>query len=73
MQLMKKPELVLPAGSLQKLRYALAYGADAVYAGLPETSLRANLNDFDLPMLIEAVKYTRGMGKNIRHPQSVRP
>jgi putative protease len=62
---MKKPELVLPAGSLQKLRYALAYGADAVYAGLPETSLRANLNDFDLPMLIEAVKYTRGMGKKI--------
>jgi U32 family peptidase len=38
--LLKKPELLLPAGSPEKLRYAVAYGADAVYLGLPMTSLR---------------------------------
>lgn len=36
----KKPELLLPAGSPEKLRYAVAYGADAVYLGLPMASLR---------------------------------
>jgi putative protease len=65
MSLVKKPELVLPAGSIEKLRYALAFGADAVYAGLPETSLRANLNYFDLSTLIEAVEYTHSIGKKI--------
>lgn len=35
-----KPELLLPAGSPEKLRYAVAYGADAVYLGLPMASLR---------------------------------
>ncbi len=38
---MKTPELLLPAGSLEKMRYAYAYGADAVYAGQPRYSLRA--------------------------------
>jgi putative protease len=35
------PELILPAGSLEKLKFACAYGADAVYAGMPKFSLRA--------------------------------
>lgn len=35
-----KPELLLPAGDVEKLRYAIAYGADAVYLGLPVASLR---------------------------------
>ncbi len=35
-----KPELLLPAGSPEKLKYAIAYGADAVYLGLPMASLR---------------------------------
>lgn len=35
----KKPELLLPAGSLTKLKTAFLYGADAVYAGIPEMSL----------------------------------
>lgn len=35
-----KPELLLPAGSPEKLQYAIAYGADAVYLGLPMASLR---------------------------------
>lgn len=40
------PELLVPAGTLRNLRYALAYGADAVYAGLPRYSLRVRNNDF---------------------------
>ncbi len=42
----KKPELLLPAGTLKNMRYAYAYGADAVYAGQPRYSLRARNNDF---------------------------
>ena len=41
-----KPELLLPAGTLRNMRYAFAYGADAVYAGQPRYSLRARNNDF---------------------------
>jgi putative protease len=40
------PELLSPAGTLRSLRYALAYGADAVYAGLPRYSLRVRNNEF---------------------------
>jgi len=43
---MKKPELLSPAGTLKNMRYALAYGADAVYAGMPRYSLRVRNNDF---------------------------
>ena len=43
---MKRPELLSPAGTLRNLRYAFAYGADAVYAGLPRYSLRVRNNDF---------------------------
>ena len=42
------PELLSPAGTLRNMRYAFAYGADAVYAGLPRYSLRVRNNDFDL-------------------------
>ncbi len=37
---MFKPELLSPAGTLKNMRYAFAYGADAVYAGQPRYSLR---------------------------------
>jgi putative protease len=40
------PELLAPAGTLKNMRYAFAYGADAVYAGLPRYSLRVRNNDF---------------------------
>jgi putative protease len=43
---MKKPELLAPAGSLKAMRHAFAYGADAVYAGLPKYSLRVRNNSF---------------------------
>ncbi len=38
---MKKPELLLPAGSMEKMEYAIRYGADAVYLGMVDFSLRA--------------------------------
>ncbi|MGD8842668.1 MAG: tRNA 5-hydroxyuridine modification protein YegQ [Gammaproteobacteria bacterium] len=44
---MKAPELLAPAGTLRNLRYAIAYGADAVYAGMPRYSLRVRNNDFN--------------------------
>ena len=43
---MKAPELLAPAGTLRNLRYAMAFGADAVYAGMPRYSLRVRNNDF---------------------------
>ena len=45
---MFKPELLSPAGSLKNMRYAFAYGADAVYAGQPRYSLRVRNNEFSL-------------------------
>jgi putative protease len=42
----KRPELLAPAGTLRNMRYAFAYGADAVYAGMPRYSLRVRNNDF---------------------------
>jgi U32 family peptidase len=42
-----RPELLSPAGSLKNMRYAFAYGADAVYAGQPRYSLRVRNNEFD--------------------------
>lgn len=52
---MKNPELLAPAGTLQHMRAAFAYGADAVYAGLPRYGLRVRENDFDLDGLKLAI------------------
>ncbi|MEJ2310167.1 MAG: tRNA 5-hydroxyuridine modification protein YegQ [Gammaproteobacteria bacterium] len=43
---MRTPELLSPAGTIRNMRYAFAYGADAVYAGMPRYSLRVRNNDF---------------------------
>ena len=62
---MKRPELLLPAGDFEKLKFAFEYGADAVYAGVPMFSLRARENDFDVQLINEAVDYTHKLGKKI--------
>lgn len=62
---MKKPELLMPAGSLEKLKYALAFGADAVYAGVPYFSLRARENEFRLDELREGIAYAHSHGKKL--------
>jgi len=57
-------ELLSPAGTLKNMRYALAYGADAVYAGQPRYSLRVRQNDFDkLDNLARGIKETHIQGK----------
>jgi len=58
-------ELLLPAGNFEKLKYAFAYGADAVYAGVPRYSLRTRENDFRKESLVEAMAYTHDLGKQI--------
>ncbi len=70
---MKKTELLAPAGNMQKLKYALAYGADAVYAGVPMFSLRTKENKFDLSFLKEAVDYCRKKGKKIYFTTNIMP
>jgi len=58
-------ELLAPAGSLEKLKYGLEFGADAVYAGLPGFSLRARINKFDERNIIEAINYAHSKNKKI--------
>lgn len=61
---MKTPELLAPAGTLRNLRYAIAYGADAVYAGMPRYSLRVRNNDFNrLENLAEGIGHVHTRGK----------
>ena len=60
-----KPELLAPAGSLEKMKYALEFGADAVYAGLPNFSLRARINKFDEKNINEAINYAHCKNKKI--------
>ncbi|MFN8673886.1 MAG: U32 family peptidase C-terminal domain-containing protein [Candidatus Sericytochromatia bacterium] len=54
---MKKPELLCPAGNLDKLKYAIHYGADAVYMGLPTFGLRSNRKAFNWEDLEYAINY----------------
>ncbi len=54
---MKKVELLAPAGNMEKLKFAILYGADAVYIGLDGYSLRAGAGNFTADALIEAVDY----------------
>jgi len=61
---MKAPELLAPAGNLKNLRYAIAYGADAVYAGMPRYSLRVRNNDFHrIENLAAGVEAAHATGK----------
>ncbi|MFA5000104.1 MAG: U32 family peptidase C-terminal domain-containing protein [Patescibacteria group bacterium] len=62
---MKKLELLAPAGNILKLKTALAYGADAVYLGIPDFSLRVRINDFDLAGIKKAVAYARTHHKRV--------
>ncbi|RUO63796.1 tRNA 5-hydroxyuridine modification protein YegQ [Pseudidiomarina insulisalsae] len=60
---MKAPELLCPAGSLDAMRMAFAYGADAVYAGQPRYSLRVRNNSFDLANLKVGIEEAHALGK----------
>ncbi len=58
------PELLSPAGTLKNMRYAFAYGADAVYAGLPRYSLRVRNNDFLEENLRIGIAEAHALGKS---------
>src|SRR5512133_2712134 len=62
---MARPELLAPAGDLEKLETALNYGADAVYAGGESFSLRAQAGNFSLDGLRTAVDLTHRRGKHL--------
>lgn len=59
----RRPELLSPAGSPLAMRYAFAYGADAVYAGLPRYSLRVRNNRFDQAAIKAAIQEAHAQGK----------
>ena len=58
-----RPELLSPAGSLKNMRYAFAYGADAVYAGQPRYSLRVRNNEFDHANLAQGIREAHVLDK----------
>ncbi len=62
---MNKVELLAPAGSLEKMKYAYMYGADAIYCGGKNFSLRANAKNFSLEEMKEAVEFAHSLGKKM--------
>ena len=68
------PELLSPAGTLTHLKYAFAYGADAVYAGQPRYSLRVRNNSFrDVAALAEGIDYAHARGKQFYLASNIAP
>lgn len=70
---MFKPELLSPAGTFKNMRYAFAYGADAVYAGQPRYSLRVRNNDFKLDNLEKGIQYAHERGKQFYVASNIAP
>ncbi|QDE32146.1 tRNA 5-hydroxyuridine modification protein YegQ [Shewanella polaris] len=70
---MFKPELLSPAGTLKNMRYAFAYGADAVYAGQPRYSLRVRNNDFKMENLASGIEEAHALGKKLYVVSNIAP
>ena len=72
--LFSAPELLSPAGTLKNMRYAFAYGADAVYAGQPRYSLRVRNNEFNhLDVMADAVAEAHSQGKQFFIASNISP
>ncbi len=69
----RRPELLSPAGSLKHMRYAFAYGADAVYAGQPRYSLRVRNNEFDFENLAIGIGEAHDQGKKFFLTSNILP
>jgi len=68
------PELLSPAGTYKSMRYAFAYGADAVYAGQPRYSLRVRNNEFNhLDIMAEAVAEAHKQDKKFYIASNISP
>lgn len=63
--IVKKPELLAPAGNLEKLKIAVMYGADAVFIGGQEYGLRSNADNFSIEEIAEGVKFANKYGAKI--------
>jgi len=61
---MKKPELLAPAGSLDRLKTAILYGADVIYCGTPAMSLRAQ-SKFTMDQVLEGVEFVHSKNKKV--------
>ncbi|MCX7695059.1 MAG: U32 family peptidase [Caloramator sp.] len=62
---MKKVELLAPAGNLEKLKTAFIYGADAVYIGGENFSLRAMADNFTIDEMKEGIEFAHNLGKKV--------
>lgn len=70
---MRRPELLSPAGTLKNMRYAAAYGADAVYAGQPRYSLRVRNNEFNLENLAQGINELHAQNKKLYVVSNIQP
>ena len=61
----KKPELLAPAGDLEKFKIAVLYGADAVYIGGEAYGLRAKAKNFDIPTMKEGIDFAHSHGAKV--------
>ena len=65
----KRVELLSPAGNLEKLKVAIAYGADAIYGSMQQFSLRSRAaKDFNLECFSEGIAYAKQRGKQFLYP-----
>ncbi len=70
---MYKPELLAPAGNLEKAKIALLYGADAVYIGGKSFSLRARASNFELEDIKELVNFAHQLNKKVYVTMNIVP
>lgn len=61
---MKKPELLAPAGNFEKAKIAFLYGADAIYCGTADLSLRSR-TEVNMDELVKIIEYTHNLNKKI--------
>ncbi len=69
----RKPELLAPAGNLEKLKMAVIYGADAVYLGGEEYGLRASAGNFSSEELREGIAFAHDNGKRVYLTMNIIP
>ncbi|MCL2218141.1 MAG: U32 family peptidase C-terminal domain-containing protein [Defluviitaleaceae bacterium] len=62
---MKKPELLAPAGDLERLKVAFAYGADAVYMAGKTLGMRAKARNFEMEEMAEGIRHAHELGKKV--------
>ncbi len=73
MAMTKKPEILSPAGNPEKLRFAVDYGADAVYCALDRFGMRRAADNFSPEELHDAIRYAHARGKKVYLTVNVMP